>query len=118
MKCPHCRTGKLFKKRWPKNYTELVDLNETCPVCKHSALIEPGFFYGSMYVSYMINVGVLVSTWIAFTLFVGSVFDYTWTFLSIVIFLMLVLWPYAFRLARSVWAHMFIPYKDKSTSKE
>jgi hypothetical protein len=111
MKCPHCRTGKLFKKRFPKNYEELVEMNEVCPICGNSAFIEVGFFYGSMYISYMLNVGIFVAGWIAFTLFIGSVFVYTWTFLSIMAFVMIALMPYSFRLARSVWAHMFIHYK-------
>ncbi|HYG51703.1 MAG TPA: DUF983 domain-containing protein [Flavobacteriales bacterium] len=112
MKCPHCRMGKIFKKSWPKNYRELVDTNEHCPVCGRPIEMEVGFFYGAMYVSYILNVGIFVVGWIAFTLFYGSVFIYTWTFLSIVAVVMMVLMPYTFRLARSLWLHMFVKYKS------
>lgn len=62
-KCPRCRRGKIFTgSLYGFN---LQRTNETCSHCHMKFEIEPGFFYGAMYVSYafvvaeMLNVGLL-----------------------------------------------------------
>ena len=62
-KCPRCRRGKIFSgSLYGLN---LQRTNETCSHCHMKFEIEPGFFYGAMYVSYafvvaeMLNVGLL-----------------------------------------------------------
>jgi uncharacterized protein (DUF983 family) len=62
-KCPRCRRGKIFSgSLYGFN---LQRTNETCSHCHMKFEIEPGFFYGAMYVSYafvvaeMLNVGLL-----------------------------------------------------------
>ncbi len=45
LKCPECRTGKVFAN-W------LLKMNPTCPVCSLKFEREPGYFLGAMYFSY------------------------------------------------------------------
>lgn len=94
---------------------ELADMNDRCMVCERYIEMEPGFYYGSMYVSYALTVALFVTVWVAFSVLAGSVFDSPWTFLSIVTAVIILLMPITFRLSRSLWAHMFIKYKGLKT---
>lgn len=37
-----------------------IKMHENCPVCGQKYEIEPGFFWGSMYVSYFITVAIVL----------------------------------------------------------
>src|SRR5689334_22701285 len=50
-RCPRCGEGKV--------YCGLVSMNATCPVCGLRFEREPGYFVGSMYVSYFFAMIVL-----------------------------------------------------------
>ena len=54
MKCPRCRIGNLFSKPGSFNYKHLTEMPKTCPTCDQSYLPEPGFYYGAMFISYII----------------------------------------------------------------
>ncbi len=58
-KCPQCQSGKMFKKSALKlnGFTEMFD---TCSVCGLTFEVEPGFFWGAMYVSYGITTGMML----------------------------------------------------------
>lgn len=58
-KCPQCQSGKMFKKSALKlnSFTEMFD---TCSVCGLKYEVEPGFFWGAMYVSYGITTGMML----------------------------------------------------------
>jgi uncharacterized protein (DUF983 family) len=58
-KCPQCQSGKMFKESAFKlnGFTEMFD---TCNVCGLTFEIEPGFFWGAMYVSYGITTGMML----------------------------------------------------------
>ena len=62
-RCPRCRRGKIFSGSlygWNLQIT-----NENCSHCGMRFEVEPGYFYGAMYVSYafvvgeMLNIGLL-----------------------------------------------------------
>jgi uncharacterized protein (DUF983 family) len=114
MRCPACRQGHLYKVKIPSNFNELADMNEHCEVCGQATQFEPGFYYGAMYVAYALTVAIFVTVWVAYTVLVGSVFDSVWTFITIDFLVTLLMMPVTFRLARSVWAHMFIKYKKEN----
>ena len=49
-KCPRCRSGKMFTH--PIYSTKFSSMYSNCPVCGQDFEIEPGFYWGAMYVSY------------------------------------------------------------------
>lgn len=54
-KCPQCRTGQMFQH--PISFTsKALKMHQHCPHCNYQFEIEPGFFWGSMYVSYAFSV--------------------------------------------------------------
>ncbi|WP_074407238.1 hypothetical protein [Aquimarina megaterium] len=55
-KCSKCEEGDIFIKKRGLFTLRLPKMNEKCPCCNHKFLIEPGYFYGAMYVSYGLTV--------------------------------------------------------------
>lgn len=87
-------------------------MHESCPVCKQKFDMEPGFWYGTAYVSYALTVAFSVATFIAWWVIVGlSVNDnriFWWLGTNAV--LLLVLQPWIIRLSRTIWLYFFIKY--------
>jgi hypothetical protein len=75
---------------------------------------EIGFFYGAMYVSYGLTVGLGVGTYLLchFLLGLSDLVS-----LIILCVLALLLWTVIFRKARVIWIHLFVRY-DKHAAKK
>jgi uncharacterized protein (DUF983 family) len=52
-KCPRCQEGDLFVK--PMQVAKPVDMPDHCPQCGQLYLPEPGFYYGAMFLSYILS---------------------------------------------------------------
>lgn len=87
-------------------------MNDECPVCKQPFDLEPGFYYGTSYVSYAFTIAITVASFIAWWILVGiSVNDnrvFYWLISNAV--LLLVLQPVLMRLARTIWLSLFVGY--------
>lgn len=111
-KCPHCRKGNLFKVRNPYRLKTLLSMYDNCPVCGQVTQIEPGFYYGTSYVSYALTVAFSTSTLVAWWVLVGlSTRDnrFFW-WLGINGVLMILLQPFFMRLSRTLWLSFFVKY--------
>ena len=75
-KCPRCQSGKVFKYR-PVNLQKFTDMNDNCPVCGLHFEIEPGFFWGAMYISYAITTGMMLVLG-GLTYYIGNNPDFWW----------------------------------------
>ena len=80
---------------------------DECPHCKMNYMPEPGFYYGAMFISY------ILSGWfcILFVLFFHWVLDWTITqsfMLLIVIIGVFFVW--FFRFSRAVWLNIIFKY--------
>ena len=113
LKCPRCRKGRMFiTKPYSKNFTTM---EQNCEVCNLHFEIEPGFFWGAMYVSYAFTVGISLTLAIS-TYFIGHDPD-VWVYLAIIAGTLLVLTPFLFRYARVLMMHAFSNIKfDKNFS--
>ncbi len=60
-KCPKCREGNMFAHK-AYNLKKFGEMPENCPHCGMRFEREPGFFYGAMYVSYILSVGIFLVT--------------------------------------------------------
>jgi len=110
-KCPHCHEGEFFKSRNPYNFSELSSTHERCPNCDRKLYIEPGFYYGAMYVSYALGVAHVVTFWIAKTI-LGIEFEF-WNFIILVGGILLLMSPLYYALSKIIWANMFMSYKEE-----
>jgi hypothetical protein len=111
-RCPRCREGSLFKDKNPYHFKTLFQMYENCPVCGQPTELEPGFYYGTAYVSYSLTVAFSASTLVAFWVLIGlSTRDnrFFW-WLGINGVLMILLQPYFMRLSRVVWLSFFVRY--------
>lgn len=115
MKCPRCHETDLFTHANPYRFSGFFDMPERCEKCGQKFEIEPGFYYGAMYVSYALCVAYLVAVFVAMTVLYPS-FSLE-LYLVLGIGTMVVLTPYFFRLSRAIWINFFISYDDKAVEK-
>lgn len=83
LKCPQCRSGKMFPNA-PYALIGFPKVLERCPNCKVKFSQEPSFFYGSMYVSYALGVGLAIVVFFLLY-FLGWVQSPTPIFIAIVV---------------------------------
>jgi len=85
---------------------------KTCPVCGQPTEKEPGFYYGTGYVSYALGVAISITTFIAWYVLIGmSVHDNRFFYWLIANALILVLsQPWLMRISRSIWISWFVKY--------
>lgn len=79
--------------------------HERCPSCNLRYEIEPGFFWGAMYISYAISIAIVVAVLVATTVLYTdpSYLNYV---LNVLIGLALVS-PFTFRYSRVLMLHLF-----------
>lgn len=101
-KCPKCRTGNMFNGGLlnPK-------MNINCPHCGFKFEIEPGYFYVAMFISYAINVAILVSSGIATFIITGS--ENPWLYLATTLIPTLVLSPFTYIYSRVILLFWLTP---------
>ena len=114
-KCPKCQEGDFFISK-TYNLGSFSKMNDECPVCKESFEPEPGFYFGAMFVSYAINVAIMVAVWVASNVLIKEEVGVWWLVLASVV-TGLVLTPVTFRWARLVWINMFVKYDPNSARK-
>lgn len=110
-KCPRCRKGDMFtKSMFSINYAQM---NESCSHCGLKYEIEPGFFWASMYVSYVLMVAELVNAGILAFYFFGE--KDQWWIIGTTISPVILLFTFNFRYARTLLLYFLSPIKyDKN----
>jgi hypothetical protein len=113
-KCPRCRRGKMFGNNNPWNLKKTLAMPERCPVCRQPFELEPGFYYGTGYVSYALSVMYLVITFILWWVLIGfSVNDdrFFW-WMGFAVVSLILLQPWLMRLSRVVYIYFFVRYNE------
>jgi len=105
-KCPRCRRGKIFSgSLYGLN---LQTTNEHCSHCGMRFEVEPGYFYGAMYVSYAFVVGEMLNVGLLTYLITGN--DKSpWLYITTILLSILVLTPINFRYSRVLLLHLLTP---------
>jgi len=113
MKCPRCNEGDLFKTA-TYSFKLPFEMYDRCPVCNQNYLPEPGFYYGAMFISYIIwgwmclamaglfiwGMGMSVNGGFALILLISAVF-FVWLF----------------RFSRSIWISINVKYKPNQKQR-
>jgi uncharacterized protein (DUF983 family) len=107
-KCPRCRKGDIFIQ--PLKFKSFLEMPETCSNCGQKTMPEPGFYYGSMFISYIFTAFLYLGI-------VGSlIYFLDWSvnqsFLFLILFVILTYIPTT-RLSRSVWIHFIVKYDPR-----
>ncbi|NNC82885.1 MAG: DUF983 domain-containing protein [Flavobacteriales bacterium] len=108
-RCPACHEGDFFVHRHGYRTKEIGKIHDKCPKCGQRYSPEPGFYFGAAYVSYALNVALMVSVAVALNVLMEEDPE-PHHYLIGIIGLTLLLLPGIFRLSRIIWATMFIPY--------
>jgi uncharacterized protein (DUF983 family) len=112
--CPKCQEGSFFKTSNPYDLHNFDKINSSCPYCRESFQREPGFYIGSMYISYALSVALTVSVFVLFVL----VLDLDiYVVLGGLIPLIIILFPVFFRKARIIWLNIFVKYNPEKAEK-
>ncbi|MDQ6902698.1 MAG: DUF983 domain-containing protein [Bacteroidota bacterium] len=123
MRCPRCRRGDMFRNPNPYRKLKLsyiFDMYDHCPVCRQKFDLEPGFWYGTGYVSYALAVAISAITFIAWWVIIGiSTEDnriFGWLIFNSV--LLVVIQPWLMRLSRVVYLLFFVKYNENYDTEE
>ena len=87
-------------------------MHDHCPECGQKYDLEPGFWYGTGYVSYALAVAISVASFVAWWVLVGiSVSDnrVIWWLVANAV-LLVVLQPWMMRLSRVIYMRFFVSY--------
>jgi len=108
-KCPRCGKGKVFSGSI-FSLRSFADTLECCPKCKLSYEPETGFFFGAMYFSYALIVGVIIIGSIVMNFL--DLFDYA---IYLIPVFLIILLPLIFRHSRLFMLYVVYPlmYEEK-----
>lgn len=108
-KCPQCQSGKMFTHSAFK-LSKFMGMHETCPVCKLKFEIEPGFFWGAMYVSYAFTVGLMLVMGGLILLISGGKAGF-YTYIIPIISALILSSPFTYRYSRVLMIYLFSPIR-------
>jgi uncharacterized protein (DUF983 family) len=109
--CPKCQNENMYLDKNPLHLGSVLKMHEKCSRCGLKYQIEPSFFYGAMYVSYGLNVGVGIATFIVSYLIFNS--SIKTSFIAIIAAL-IISFPIVLRLSRNIYINMFVSYDPKT----
>lgn len=107
-KCPKCHEGDMFPPGTLYHPRQFYKMYSYCDHCEQSYEPEPGFYFGSMFVSYALNTALFVFFWIATSVLVEDMSILR--ILGILFAVVIGLLPITFRLSRSIWINFFVQY--------
>lgn len=104
LRCPRCHQGKLFSTS-AFNISQFARMPEQCPVCGQSFEPEPGFYFGSMYITFAFNVATLFVVGVLLYYLFGN--PDTWVYVVVVTAVTLLLTPAILRYSRALMLYWF-----------
>ena len=110
MKCPRCQEGDLFETS-SFSFQKPFDMPKECPNCGQSYMPAPGFYYGSMFISY------IFMGWfcLAFIALLHWVLGWsTAASFALLILVCAVFFVWIFRMSRSIWIGFNVTYDPKT----
>ncbi len=104
LRCPRCHQGKLFTHS-ALNLSQFAVMPTQCPVCGQAFEPEPGFYFGSMYITFGFN----VATVLVFGVLLYYLFDNpdTWVYVVVVTVVTLLFTPIILRYSRALMLYLF-----------
>ena len=111
-KCPHCHEGEFYKSRNPYNPKSMSETHSKCATCGRKLSLEPGFYYGALYVAYSLGVAHIITFWVA-KVILNFEIEF-WNFIILVGTALLILTPFYYALSKIIWANLFMNYKNES----
>ena len=106
LKCPRCRKADLFYYPTLK-FKRLFDMKLRCSCCDANFMPEPGFYYGSMFISYLLTSFFMLGTFFILKFAFGME---TYAAFGVVLVCVILMYFFIFRFSRSLWLSFFLKY--------
>lgn len=109
LKCPKCQEGDLFETG-TFSYQKSFHMPEHCPKCGQRYYLEPGFYFGAMFISY------ILTGWYSL-IFVGGLIllaDVQWEMaFTLMVISLAILFVWIFRISRAIWINFNVKYDPR-----
>lgn len=102
-KCPRCRQGNMYKTSGLN--IKYAAMHEKCEHCNFKFEVEPGFFYGAMFVSYVFSVAIIISVFTAIYILFSN--PELWVYLVGICSAIVLTMPLSFRYSRTCMLYFF-----------
>lgn len=115
LRCPTCGKGKLFQSN-PYNLKKILNMNKHCEYCNEDFEIEPGFYFGAMYMSYIITSALcllLLPIYTALNFSREKFLDNAAYYITGCAVMLVVTGPYITQLSRAIWLKLHILFFKK-----
>ena len=112
LKCPRCHEGDLFETG-SFSFQKSFDMPEQCPECGQQYFLGPGFYYGAMFISYIITGWFALIVVGGLILLGGVQWDVAF---GIMVVIMAILFVWFFRISRAIWININVKYDPKALS--
>ncbi len=103
-KCPNCGKGTIYKERNIYFNFRKPRMKKECEHCHFVFEKEPGFFFGAMYISYVLGIAQAILTFLVGTLFYETLFDMR--ILIWIAIVLVLLSSFNMRMSRIIWIYM------------
>ncbi|MDX1478415.1 MAG: DUF983 domain-containing protein [Saprospiraceae bacterium] len=107
-KCPRCQRGDLFETG-SFSFDKPFHMPSGCPVCGQKYYPEPGYYYGAMFMSYIItsffSLGLVGFCIIVLGWSVEGAF-------ALLLAILAILFVWFFRTSRAAWIHMTVRFDE------
>lgn len=104
LRCPRCHRGPLFTYS-ALNITKFAQMPAQCPVCSQTYEPEPGFYFGSMYITFAFNVATFLVLGVLIYYLMGN--PDTWVYVAIITGATVLLTPLILRYSRALMLYLF-----------
>lgn len=114
MKCPNCRKGRMFTNKSIFPLSKMLQMPENCNHCGQKMELEPGFYFGTGYVSYGLTVALMAIVFVAYWVLIGLSYKDNSIFiaLSVAVGLTLIMQPWLMRISRVMYLYMFVKFRS------
>ena len=113
--CPKCRQGNLFKAS-AFDLKGFAKMHVHCEVCGQTFEPEPSFYMGAMFVSYALQIGLfLISYFSIRSIYPEASLE---VYMAAMIGLVLLTFPWVYRLSRSIWIHLMVKHEPTTPLSE
>lgn len=108
-KCPKCQNGDLYHK--PFNISKPLDMHDQCTSCKQNFMPEPGFYYGAMFLSYILSSFLFLAIAGVCIIFFDWSVNGTFAF---ILFVGALSYLFVLRFSRSLWINIVVRFDPKT----
>jgi uncharacterized protein (DUF983 family) len=113
LKCPRCQEGEMFNTgSW--SFVEPFEMRERCSECNLNFYPEPGYYFGSMFISYIWTGWFCLLSIALFHWYLGWSQAVAFGILGV---FMVINFVYIFRISRLMWLNLNVKYDPEAIAR-